>query len=47
MITFLPAIIAVSAYLIWRSNRNAYDRHLIEQVKGNCVDARSILKKYQ
>ncbi len=35
MIALLPAIIAASAYLIWQSNRTAYDCYLIEQTKGH------------
>lgn len=43
MITFLPTIIAAAAYLIWQSNRTAYDRHLLEQAKGHVEAARGIL----
>ena len=35
MIALLPAALAVAVYLIWQSNRTAYDCYLIEQAKGH------------
>ena len=46
MITFLPAIIAASAYLIWQSNRSSYDHHLIEQCQRHMAQLSRTMANY-
>ena len=45
MIALLPTIIAAVGYLIWQSNRTAYDRQLKQQISDSCYKATSILKE--